>query len=243
LLAFSEFRNIVRSLVNENKNKLRRNFPNLVYKQLINLSDTDLPKTPPVTYSNEWKGWRDLLGPTYFSIDDTSRKNKKTDNKPEIIPGIRENNDFDVRWNVRFFELQQYYKEHGTLIVEQEQKTLQMWALNQRSLNKREILRKDRKAALERIHFDWEPQINEWDDYFNLLTSFKKLHGHVDVPSRYRPNYRLGQWIREQRIFHRDGTLRKSRIRRLESIGFRWVIPESERYLTLEQRGNNNGKK
>jgi hypothetical protein len=65
------------------------------------------------------------------------------------------------------FELQQYYKEHGTLIVEQEQKTLQMWALNQRSLNKREMLRKDRKAALERIHFDWEPQINEWDDYMN----------------------------------------------------------------------------
>ena len=129
------------------------------------------------------------------------------------------------------------------MIVTKEHKSLQMWSGTQRSLHKRGMLRKDRKAALDRIYFDWEPQQNEWDGYFKLLTSFKELHGHVDVPSRYKPNYRLGQWVREQRIFYRDGVLRKSRVQRLEAIGFRWKIPESERCLTLEQRGNDDGKK
>lgn len=241
---FDEFKNNVRRVLRENRDTIHRNFPNVVYKQLVTLSDGTLPANPSAIYAEEWKGWRDLLGPDYFSNDKHPCKNNTPeDDKPEILPGVEESNRFDVEWNQKFVELQKYYHKHGSLIVTKEHKSLQMWSGTQRSLHKRGMLRKDRKAALDRIYFDWEPQQNEWDGYFKLLTSFKELHGHVDVPSRYKPNYRLGQWVREQRIFYRDGVLRKSRVQRLEAIGFRWKIPESERCLTLEQRGNDDGKK
>lgn len=240
----NELKSNVRRVLSENKDCLRRNFPNVIYKQLVELSNGALPPNPAEVYAEEWKGWRDLLGPGYFSSEKQSiRGTLIDDDKPVVLPGVKERNRFDVDWNKLFVELQQYYCDHGSLIVTQDQKQLQQWVNTQRSLQKRGMLRQDRKAALDHVRFDWEPQQNDWDDNFRLLVSFKEIHGHVDVPTRYRANYRLGQWVREQRIFYRDGSLRKARIKRLEAIGFKWRIPESERCLTLEKRGNNNGKK
>jgi hypothetical protein len=235
--SFQEARTTVHAIIAENKASLRRNFPNVVYKHVKALSTTLLPDNPSLIFSDDWAGWRDFLGPIYFDKTTYQRKDSQADNEtPTIHLGVEEITKFDIEWNKLYIQLQEYYNEHGTLIVCIKQKTLQAWSSTQRSLKKRGMIRKDREKALNKIHFDWEPQQNNFDGYFALLQSFKDLYGHVDVPSRFKGNSRLGQWVREQRIFKRDSTLRKDRIRKLESIGFRWKIPEEERCLTLEQR-------
>tara|TARA_B000000460_G_scaffold249673_1_gene232550 strand:- start:27947 stop:28372 length:426 start_codon:yes stop_codon:yes gene_type:complete len=56
---FDEFKNDVRRVLRDNRDAIRRNFPNVVYKQLAALSDGALPPKPSLIYAEEWKGWRD----------------------------------------------------------------------------------------------------------------------------------------------------------------------------------------
>jgi hypothetical protein len=243
-ITFKEVKVEAQSLLKENKHSLRRNFPNVVYKHLRLLSLLALPESPALAFPEQWMGWRDLLGPDYFSNPiRKSPVDNNTKDEPIIILGVEEKTSFDTDWNKMFIRLQEYYHENGTLVITNGDRELQAWVNTQRSHKKRGLFRKDRETCLNKLLFDWIPQQNDWDASFKLVTAFKELHGHADIPNRYRPNYRLGQWAREQRHSYHQDTLMKHRIRKLESIGFRWSIPESERCLTLEQRSNNNGEK
>ena len=69
------------------------------------------------------------------------------------------------------------------------------------------------------------------------------MHGHCDVPHRYKDNPEmegfnpdLGNWVRRQRHFYHLGTASKEKIEKLDAIGFRWVIPANERWIPLSKR-------
>jgi hypothetical protein len=242
-ITFKEVKVEVQSFIKENKSSLRRTFPNVVYKQIRLRTSLPLPESPAITFPEQWLGWRDLLGQGYFSnpANKTQKTNSENESEPTIIPGVDEITSFDIEWNKFFIRLQEYYHENGNLVATNGERKFQAWINTQRSHKKRGLLRKNREACLNKLFFDWAPQQSDWDASFKLIVAFKELHGHADIPNRYRPNYRLGQWTREQRHSYHQGTLMKHRIRKLESIGFRWTIPESERCLTLEQRNKNNG--
>eukprot|EP00551_Chaetoceros_affinis_P020374 CAMPEP_0203743264 /NCGR_PEP_ID=MMETSP0092-20131115/59353_1 /ASSEMBLY_ACC=CAM_ASM_001090 /TAXON_ID=426623 /ORGANISM="Chaetoceros affinis, Strain CCMP159" /LENGTH=346 /DNA_ID=CAMNT_0050630559 /DNA_START=33 /DNA_END=1073 /DNA_ORIENTATION=- len=77
----------------------------------------------------------------------------------------------------------------------------------------------------------------EWETSFKKMLLFKKTFGHCDVPRMYKSDFKLGTWVQTQRTAYRNlsmgrkkikNAMTKARIRRLEKIGFRWVIKRGE---------------
>jgi hypothetical protein len=69
-----------------------------------------------------------------------------------------------------------------------------------------------------------------WDIRFKELAAFKQKHGHCNVPQKYEENKSLGIWVNKQRMEYNkraDGkkksSLNDSRLKRLESLEFRWA--------------------
>jgi hypothetical protein len=92
----------------------------------------------------------------------------------------------------------------------------------------------DRIAKLQLLGFEWEIQnLNfeeAWGKHFYELLQFRGQHGHTRVPNV--PQTKLSVWVRMQRrsyvSWNRTGTGRKGlsdeRMRRLEQIGFEWML-------------------
>lgn len=74
---------------------------------------------------------------------------------------------------------------------------------------------------------------DEWESKMKQLHEFKRIHGHVDVPRRYRPDARLGKWVDCQRSGYKKykssqrkgkNGMNEYRIMRLKAIGFKWSL-------------------
>lgn len=72
-----------------------------------------------------------------------------------------------------------------------------------------------------------------FEEHFQSLLEFKELHGHCNVPHRYKENTSLGNWCNNIRTSYRkmkDGgtatsyRLTTAQISRLEKIGFKWRV-------------------
>ena len=137
-------------------------------------------------------------------------------------------------WEQRFRELESFKQTHGHCNVSCEDKAnpaLGRWVASLRHRKKEGTLAKDRILLLDSLGFCWErkPSIAAanaaaWKQRINDLKSFKKKHGHCNVPSDYSPNRSLGIWVRNIRSKKKAGKLAKDRIRRLEGLGFSWVL-------------------
>jgi hypothetical protein len=57
-----------------------------------------------------------------------------------------------------------------------------------------------------------------------MLLDFKKRFGHCDVPTQWRENPHLANWVANQRHRHKKGTLSPERVRRLDAAGFVWAV-------------------
>ena len=63
----------------------------------------------------------------------------------------------------------------------------------------------------------------KWMDRFKELKTYKKAHGHCNVPQRYSGG--LGYWVhRQRRNYNKTERLDNDQISRLESIGFVWNV-------------------
>ena len=80
----------------------------------------------------------------------------------------------------------------------------------------------DRIEQLESIGFIWKPVSNCWDDMFKRLQTYHALHGDCLVPTRYKKDPALGQWVRRQRNRNKASTLPVDQKAKLDSIGFVW---------------------
>ena len=118
---------------------------------------------------------------------------------------------FDAVWDANFAE----YKEnpvHG------------QWVSTQRKLYKSGKLLKERIQRLNEIGLEWDPINAKWDANLTSLKAYQKRFGNCDVPAEYKENPVLGRWVSMQRKLYKSGKLAKERIRRLEEIGFKWVL-------------------
>ncbi len=128
--------------------------------------------------------------------------------------------------------LKEYKEEYGNCNVPQrwpKNKPLASWVANQRTNYKNGKLSTDRIKRLEDIGFEWK-RISytyyklPWEEVFTMLKEYKDKHGNCNVPSLYKENKQLANWVQTQRTTFKNGTLNEDRIKRLEEIGFVWNI-------------------
>jgi len=162
----------------------------------------------------------------------------------EIPPLVYSKNKRTIKWQQMFEELKRFKARLGHCMVPvkfPEDQRLGTWVNTQRKAYKtyrigdnNSRLTTERLCALESIGFVWKATFNggmkpndeKWNDKFEELKSFKKLHGHTMVPQRYKVNPQLGQWVNIQRIRYKhtigNPEMMNDRLRALEEIGFVW---------------------
>ena len=62
-----------------------------------------------------------------------------------------------------------------------------------------------------------------WDEMCRALESYRKQHGHANVPANFKQNPQLGRWVAMQRYRRKVGELSQKQVERLERAGFIWA--------------------
>lgn len=147
---------------------------------------------------------------------------------------------FDVAWEKKFSQLEQYKRRYGNCDVPQsyaDNPPLGVWVQRQRMLATQEKLEISRIERLSDIGFEWEPEDARWNTRFNELVEFKAEHGHCNVPGSWTKNKQLAKWVTHRRSARLRGTISREKVRQLDEIGFDWNPIGSiweQRYLELE---------
>ena len=69
-----------------------------------------------------------------------------------------------------------------------------------------------------------------WEFWSGLLEEYVEEFGDARVPKKVRVNeeFRLGSWCLHQRIYFKKKTIAKSRVDKLNELGFVWDILEAD---------------
>jgi len=141
------------------------------------------------------------------------------------------------QWNASFEELVKYQKENGHCNVPVNYGSLGFWVSTQRSryrhANHGDSTRFNRLSQrqidnLNSIGFSWEGDMYDihWDAMCRRLKEYKVSNGDCLVPSRYKQDPELGQWVRVQRKLNNEGNILHPRKQALNAIGFNWAPGE-----------------
>ena len=144
----------------------------------------------------------------------------------------------EEKWTLRYKELLEFHKEHGHSAVPHtypKNPQLARWVKRQRRQYK---LRRDNRAStmtserlemLSSVGFVWDSHDVNWREKLDALQTFRKEHGHCNVPSNY-VDKKLATWVKCQRRQYKlywDGkpsAMSPERILELEKVGFEWEI-------------------
>lgn len=167
--------------------------------------------------------WSNGLG-MWTSVQRRSNKNKllsseriKRLNSIEFLW-----NKLDAQWQDRLYELIAYKEQFGNLNVPQKHDGgLGSWVSQQKQYESKGLLDSERRKALEDIGFSFanrKPK-TDWDQRYNELLDYVRVHGTTDVPRNYPSG--LGVWVGNQKSFIRNNKLTDDRLAKMQSIGFR----------------------
>ena len=139
----------------------------------------------------------------------------------------------EEKWNCHYKELHEYKKRYGHVNIERENKNyahLGAWLKHQRLANAAGRLSEDKQIKLNELDVIWEYPDEErrerlWNERFEKLVEYQKVHGHCNVPQK--SGGALGTWVNTQRNNYRRGTLSEARRDELESIGFVWKLRQA----------------
>jgi ATP-dependent helicase/DNAse subunit B len=150
----------------------------------------------------------------------------------------------DTQWNMQYEKLVEYKRKKGNCLVPrsyEQDKTLGVWVSVQRTFQKSNRIRQDRKIILDEIGFVWKanrasiftPEHDKlWHQNYEKLVKFKRKIGHCKVPRKYKEDKSLGIWVSNQQQKHANHTMRPIRTKLLDKIGFAW------KYITLAARAS-----
>ena len=79
---------------------------------------------------------------------------------------------------------------------------------------------------MEKLGFVWDVDEHSWNQHFIALENYKAEFGHVNVIAIYKTTneLNLGGWCQHQRNNYKNNKLSENQIKRLESLGFVWVL-------------------
>jgi len=146
-------------------------------------------------------------------------------------------------------QLKEHVTKTGSAYVPQinpENRKLGWWVTTQRRNRRRKRLTATQIEQLDSLNFDWEPmngcagESEDDSDFFKLsdehvfqkrwlkrfeeLSEYRAKYGNCRVPLGWSENRQLGSWVGVQRGRYKMGLLSQNRIKKLESIGFEWVL-------------------
>ena len=105
------------------------------------------------------------------------------------------------------------------------------WVKQQRTDRTKGRLDEDRERRLKDLPgWTWDAQAAKWEEGFSRLLVYVEQNGHARVPVAYNTvdGYRLGWWVRKQRVNHTNGILEEDRERRLTDLpGWTWKASSS----------------
>lgn len=134
----------------------------------------------------------------------------------------------EERWMERFEQLKRFKDAHGHFEsehVEGEESELSRWVTAQRRQNSSGELQVGRKAKLDSIGFVWVPEDKsevKWQEMYEQLKAYHAKHGNADVPSRWKHNPKLANWVSAQRERQKAGVMPNEQLRLLDGIGISW---------------------
>lgn len=161
-------------------------------------------------------------------------------------------------WEKNFQELIAYKELHNTTRVPSTQPTLGKWVRKHRAEwrtfhtgapppSKTDVpeskeytfLLPARVRRLDSIGFEWVVRAYSWEDHYDHLLKYKRIHGHVNVPQKFNePEMpKLGSWLMAQRRLQKAGKLEQNRCARLSKTGVVWdAVLEKFRLQVQELR-------
>lgn len=143
---------------------------------------------------------------------------------------------YDAQWESYFEQLADFKKEFGHCNVPGKNIQLVSWIERQRLSKKKKLLQSQREQRLDRLGFIWDfdrIRKQDWDEKYQQLTDFNKIHGHSFVPVKYNENKLLGNWVALQRKLQAQGKLSNVRLLKLDKLNFVWSAQTRSR-LRLE---------
>jgi hypothetical protein len=128
------------------------------------------------------------------------------------------------QWHLQYQKLVEFQGKNGHCLVPRtykEDASFGTWVSDQRQLRSKNSLQLDRKNLLEELGFD-SRVAKSWKRQYEKLVEFKRNNGHCLVPSRYKEDVSLGNWVRQQRVAHTKNKMRQDQKELLDEIGFVW---------------------
>jgi hypothetical protein len=130
----------------------------------------------------------------------------------------------DDPWNEKFKEMMKYKETHGHLTFAKKDisnQPLGRWIRKQREYKKRGQMRQCRIDKLDSVNFDWDARERTWNASFHDYEEFVRANSISGVP---KSRSHLSYWMINQRKAYRNGSLKASRVKLLDNIGFCWVL-------------------
>lgn len=167
----------------------------------------------------------------------SSKKLKKGDVDSEANGDVRFREYQAEIWSEKFEDLVEFRQYYGHCHVPhyyQRNAPLAQWVKRQRYQyklkvdGKRSTLSDERVRLLNKIGFIWNSHDAVWEERWNELLLYKRIHGDCIVPSNYEKNPQLAVWVKRQRRQYKfycedkPTSMTKERIAKLEKLGFAW---------------------
>lgn len=143
-------------------------------------------------------------------------------------------------WTIRVLELQAFKEANGHTNVPKDfqlNQALGHWVRDQRQAKAEGTLNEEQIKALEHLGFDFQSlkpkpvpqakpttQLKVWEKHFEELAEYKKENGNFQGIVSNKPV--IGDWLRRQKRYYRDNTLKQDRINRLKELGVTFKEPQ-----------------
>ncbi|KAL7550832.1 hypothetical protein ACHAWF_014035 [Thalassiosira exigua] len=146
-------------------------------------------------------------------------------------------------WDSRWEMLADYKRLNGHTNVPKHyppNPSLGFWVNEQRfqyrrlTRGKTSYMSRSKVAKMNSLGFKWTLRESKrpWNEWIRELQSYRKEHGHVDVPLKYERNPQLGSFVNNQRSEYRryqageKTSMTAEKARELEDLGFKWSVRE-----------------
>ena len=149
-----------------------------------------------------------------------------------------------TKWGVKYQQLKKYYEQHQHCNVPRQYEynpSLGVWVNIQRQSYKKNKLSQERIDLLNQLNFNWDGVEEKWREMYQQLKEYYGQYQNCNVPTRYKENPRLGQWVNVQRQAYKNNKLSQERMDLLEKLNFSWDRAEGkweEMYQQLKEYYN-----